>query len=262
MSRRVVEELRRIANTRGRATAPQFIVEGERINLRAVRASVWPDKLVVAQGCLARPTPEVAELLSCIGPTCEVVAVPEADLLEFAQGRNSGLVLGLFSTRNTLTIEQLRTPAEDPFLALVLVDVEEPGNVGALIRTALAGFANAVICVGVSDPYHPKAVRTSMGSLFRLPVARLPDVQAALDVTSGYARFAALATGGVPPWELSPSNGPRALFVGNEAQGLPPSVTTAIDGGVTIPMPQTVDSYSVNAATAILLYELAARARR
>jgi TrmH family RNA methyltransferase len=235
--------------------AHRFIVEGERINLRAVRAGVLPEKLVVAESCLASPTPEIAELLERLGSTGEVASLPDRDLIEFAHGRNSGQVVGVFSARGNFSIEHLAHVEDPSFLALVLVDVEEPGNVGALTRTALAGFANIVVCVGVTDPFHPKAVRTSMGSLFRVPVLRVPTIEPVLDVTRNFRRLAAIAAGGIAPWQVE-ARGPTALFVGNEARGLPEAVASAVGCGVTIPMQQAVDSYSVNAATAILLYEL------
>lgn len=261
MSRGTLEQLRRIANARGRTGAERFLVEGERINLRALRASVVPEKLVVADSVFANPSPEVAELLALVGARAEVVTLADAQLLELSEGRNSGRVVGVFSTGNQSVEEHLKAAKVADYLALVLVDVEEPGNVGALVRTALAGFANLVVCVGVTDPFHPKAVRTSMGSLFRLPVVRVPELQPVLDATPHFRRVAAIATGGVAPWALPPG-GPTALFVGNEARGLPQGVFDETAHGVTIPMPNRVDSYSVNAATAILLYELGTRARR
>ncbi len=153
--RRILAELERIANARGRASSDQFIVEGAHINVRAVRAGRTPNKLVIADGYLATPSREMAELLASVGPLCEVIPLPDAELLELAQGRNSGLVVGVFSTHGNGSLDQLALPKGPDFLALVLVDVQEPGNVGALIRTALAGFASIVVCVGVSDPFHP-----------------------------------------------------------------------------------------------------------
>lgn len=260
VSRRTLEELRRIANSRGRAGSDYFLVEGERINLRALRASVVPRKLMIAESVFAKPTPEVTELLALVGSRAEIVTLADEHLMELSEGRNSGRVVGVFSTGDQSAWQRLTSPgAADDGLTLVLVDVEEPGNVGALVRTALAGFANLVVCVGVTDPFHPKAVRTSMGSLFRLPVVRVPELQPVLDATVNCRRVAAVATGGMAPWDVPPG-GPTALFVGNEARGLPPGVFDETAYGVTIPMPQQVDSYSVNAATAILLYELGARA--
>lgn len=258
--RRILAELQRIANTRGRNNQSQFIVEGEHINLRAVRAGTLPDKLVISEARLATPSAETSELLTLVGSNCELFAVPDAELIEFAQGRNSGLVVGVFSRRDNASLAQLAIPKPEDFLALVLVDVQEPGNVGALVRTGLAGFVNVIVCVGVSDPYHPKAVRTSMGSLFRVPVLRVPTVEPVIEVTTGYRRLAAVAEGGRPPWDIQ-LTGATALFVGNEARGLPASVTATVEHGVTVPMQDGVDSYSVNAATAILLYEFGARRR-
>lgn len=259
--RAILSELSRIGNSRGRDPGRHFIAEGTHINLRAVRAGVQPEKLAIAESRLAEPDRELEELLSRLTDDCELVSVPDAELLKLAQGRNSGRVVGVFSSRSNTSLAQLlQASTAANFLVLVLVDVQEPGNVGALVRTALAGFVDVVVCVGISDPYHPKAVRTSMGSLFRIPVVRVPDVDEVLRATVGYRRYAAVASGGHAPWHAD-SKGPTALFVGNEARGLPDAITNALDQGLTVPMQDDVDSYSVNAATAILLYELGARRR-
>ena len=66
----------------------------------------------------------------------------------------------------------INSGAPDPARLLVAVDVVDPGNAGALVRTAHASGAAAFVALGVTDPYHPRATRTSLGSLFRLPILR------------------------------------------------------------------------------------------
>jgi TrmH family RNA methyltransferase len=141
----------------------------------------------------------------------------------------------------------------------VLVDIEEPGNAGALIRTAHCSFASGVIAVGVSDPYHPKAIRTSMGSLFKIPIVQQFELEPVLEQLGSLRRVAAVSSGGAPPWEVS-FEPQLALFVGRESAGLPDAVVSRLDEVVSIPMPSGVDSFSVNAAAAVLMYEANRRA--
>ena len=143
-------------------------------------------------------------------------------------------------------------------LLVACVSFVDPGNVGALVRTAHASGARAMLAVGTTDPFHPKAVRTSMGSVFRVPVlawgemnAMLEDLRCARVHTLG-----AVSEGGKPLPRISTPDGPSAVVLGSEASGLGPQERSALDELVTIPMARDVDSFSVNAAAAMLLYEL------
>jgi TrmH family RNA methyltransferase len=149
-------------------------------------------------------------------------------------------------------------------ILLVALDVEDPGNVGALVRTALASGAAGFIAVGVSDPHHPKAVRTSMGSLFKIPVLSYPAYGPLMEElrSAGARSFGAVSSGGIPLPEIDTAGNAVALFMGGEAFGLPEAVVSQLDTLVTVPMVSEVDSYSVNAAAAIILYELVARRNR
>ena len=150
-----------------------------------------------------------------------------------------------------------RSGGVEDFDRAVAVDVEDPGNVGALTRTALASGAVALAAIGVSDPYHPRAVRTSRGSLFKLPIVRYTSAEPLLDELAKLSvrTFGAVSSGGVAPFEDPPDADPLAIFLGNEAFGLPARIRDRMDRLLTIPMRPGVDSFSVNAVAAILLYE-------
>ena len=129
------------------------------------------------------------------------------------------------------------------------------------MRTALAGGARAFVACGISDPYHPKAIRTSMGSLFKLPIVTYSSAKALLpDLAVLGMHSVGLAVEGDVPLPLADfPEGGVALFVGSESWGLAPQVQQGLDCLVSIPMREAVDSYSVNAAAAIALYELGRR---
>ena len=164
-------------------------------------------------------------------------------------------VVHLPGSRN---LYELTEPAT---LLLVGVDLDDPGNVGALIRTALAAGASGFVAVGCCDAFHPRAVRISRGSLFKLPVLTYPEVRPLLDDLrdQNVRTIGAVADGGTPLPEARIAAGPLALFVGSEAFGLPGEVGAALAHRLTIPMAEGIDSYSVNAAAAILLYSLSRR---
>ncbi|MET0412445.1 MAG: RNA methyltransferase, partial [Polyangiaceae bacterium] len=136
-----------------------------------------------------------------------------------------------------------------------------PGNVGALLRTGLACAAAGAVCVGRSDAFHPKAVRTSLGSLFKLPLVHTPSAEALLAELArhGVHALATVARGGERLERARWPEGTLALLMGNEGQGLPEAISSAADGRVRIDLSEEVDSFSVNAAAAICLYEIQRR---
>jgi TrmH family RNA methyltransferase len=139
---------------------------------------------------------------------------------------------------------------------LVLDAVQEPGNVGALVRTALGlGAAGLVALPGTADLHNPKALRGSMGALFRLPCA-LADVPALLEwaARSGVAIWTS-GVDGSPVGSVA-RQGPVALVVGNEGAGVHPALARAAGATVTVPLAGPVESLNVAVAAGILLYEV------
>jgi RNA methyltransferase, TrmH family len=125
-----------------------------------------------------------------------------------------------------------------------------------LLRTAHAAGAAALIVTGASDPFHPRATRTSRGSIFKLPVI---DYESAADMLADLRRnhvcaVATTAEGGQPLPEMVWPRDRFAILMGNEASGLAPEVASLVDYQVSIPMTKGIDSFSVNAAAAIILY--------
>lgn len=249
-----VEDVRRALAPAGRRQLGEFAVEGTRLVERALRAGKTPTRAIVAESA-TRSDPKTAELVLLLREAgCVITNVPDAVVTELSEGRNGSTMFALCELPREQSLGDLALRALSVGPLLVLVDVEEPGNVGAMVRTALASGCAGVVAVGLSDPYHPKAVRTSMGSLFKIPIVVQYEIEPVIEQLSALRRLAAVASGGEAPWaaDFHPQ---LALFVGKESHGLPPDVITRLDGTVTIPMPGNVDSYSVNAAAAVLLYE-------
>jgi TrmH family RNA methyltransferase len=142
-------------------------------------------------------------------------------------------------------------------LIVIAVDVQDPGNLGAILRSAEAAGATGVIATaGGADPLGWKAVRGSMGSVFRLPVLRVPDAIAALEIARrhGLRRAAAVRDGGTF-MDAADLTGPLAIVVGGEGSGLSQAAIDASDLRVSIPMAPRVESLNVATAAALLAYE-------
>jgi TrmH family RNA methyltransferase len=146
--------------------------------------------------------------------------------------------------------------AGDIFVALF--EVAEPGNLGTIIRTMDAVGAKGLILVGDTvDPYHPAAVKASMGALFSVTLGRAPDSEALFQwaKTSTLETVASSARGETPYAEAS-YNLPVLLLLGSEGSGLPASVTTACEQTVAIPMAGAASSLNLAVAAGLLLYEI------
>lgn len=257
--RRALAELRQCASAGGRAALGGYSIEGLRLVERALRADATLEFVVVSDALVASRRDRERELLQALAaaPDLQLIVAPEAEMAAFLKGRTYGALLGFVRTGASQTLEALFQGRPGGVL-LAAVDAEDPGNVGALVRTAYAGGASAFVAVGVSDPYHPKAVRTSMGSVFRLPILRFEDASTFLEAlrAARVLSVGAVSCAGVPLPQLKLETGRAAILLGSEAFGLPEDVCTALDERVTIPMRDDVDSYSINAAAAILLYAL------
>lgn len=132
-------------------------------------------------------------------------------------------------------------------LTLALWQVADPGNVGTLIRAADAFGAAVALSKGCADPTGPKALRASMGAIFRVPLA-------AFDAPSG-TRVALVPRGGVPLPELQVDRD-VVLVLGAEREGLPSEVLERCDAKASIPQPGEAESLNVAMAGSIALYEL------
>ena len=142
-------------------------------------------------------------------------------------------------------------------LIVAAVDVQDPGNLGALLRAAEAGGATGVIVCGTSaHPFSWKVVRGSMGSVLRLPVTSGPPAGMLLACARklGVRAVASVPRAGASP-EAVNWRGRVLIFVGGEGPGLTREVIAACDDRVTIPMQPPVESLNVAVAAALLVYE-------
>ena len=249
--------IERTATAKGRATSGNFSIEGTRLHERALRAGWWPTAVLVTQSVWQNPGErETAVLQQLANQNISCYPIADAEMDTLTQGRRLGGLIGLLPLPQPIDLADWLAAHPTPTL-LVAVDVVDPGNVGGLLRTAHALGADLFVTVGGSDPFHPRAVRTSMGSLFKLPTVAmtLPDLFATLQ-TKSMQTVGTVAEGGVLLPQLDVGLGGTAVFMGSEYWGLPDELAAQLDRRVTIPMSAGIDSFSVNAAAAIVLYEL------
>jgi TrmH family RNA methyltransferase len=166
---------------------------------------------------------------------------------------------GIVAVCERPVVDRRAVLAPAPALVLAALGVQDPGNMGAIVRSADAAGATGVVHdAHAADPWGWKALRASMGSMFRLPVYREPAaVERLRDWQRDGMRVVAADSGqGISMYDLD-FTGPLTLVLGGEGAGLPSDVLAMADARVRVPMRPRVESLNVAVAAALLLYEAA-----
>jgi TrmH family RNA methyltransferase len=233
-----LKEVRKLAGRKWRDKLRLFVAEGEDLIEAAARAGWQPEALYAAEGSGMEGIPVAPHVLATVS--------------QLGSGTRA---LGVYGMR--------WAPAPLGPICLALWGVNDPGNVGTALRSALAfGAGSVALGPGSADPYGPKAVRASMGALFEVPVVRVRDVaelpghKIALAAHQGSDLAITDVDAGLQ--DLTPGGG-VTLVVGAEREGLPGRVVAACDEVAHIP----IRSESLNAgmAATVALYELDRRIR-
>lgn len=255
----LVKRFRSLGDRRVRTREQAFVVEGVAPVWQAVEAGARIEVLVVCTELLgASPAATMVEQQAALGVR---VAELSRELFARISGRDGPSGLAAIVASSTLETPDLRV-ATDGFL-VAAHEMSGPGNLGTVIRTADALGADGLLLVGDgADPFSPQAVKASMGSLFHLPIARLPDLGSLFDWAAGsdvrIVTSSARASTEVAEADLS---GPVVLLLGAERTGLPPEVVDRSDLAVAIPMVGRATSFNVAVAAGILMYETSRQLR-
>ena len=248
--------LRVRALARGGARADDDVVlDGEHLVREAVDSGVRIDVAAFLEDALTGALADVAEAVERSGG--RVIAVTPAVLAALSPVRQpSGVVAVARLARPEM--EAVFNGAAAP-LVFLLTDVQDPGNVGAIVRAGEAcGVTGIVAAERTADAFGWKALRGSMGSTFRVPVASRVRLQDAADAAKrrGIRLAAALPRGGdaLPTVDLRP---PSAILLGGEGRGLPDAIVREADVRLSIPMRPPVESLNVAVAAALIAYEAA-----
>ncbi|MAB80930.1 MAG: hypothetical protein CMJ89_16410 [Planctomycetes bacterium] len=258
--RRTVAEIRAVASRGGRERLGLCSLEGTRLFERALRAGTRIERALVERTFLLTSSPRIVALRAELATHgCRLTTIPTEEMEALTEGRSLGGIVGLARLPHKATLQEvLADAASRPTRLLVCAGFNDPGNLGAVARTAHGAGASALVCAGATGAFHPKAIRTSMGSLLRIPVLEYETLKTLVEEL-GEAEIrtvGAVTRGGTPLSRLGGRDRPMAVVFGSEAFGLSAEECPLLDELVTIPMAEGVDSFSVNAAAAMFLYEL------
>jgi TrmH family RNA methyltransferase len=236
---------------RAREADGLFVVDGPVLLADAVRDGVVVTDVFVDPAAADRP-----EVATAVGAATATGARPWSVTGGLRAHVDVATPHGLAAVARRPTPAPAGAARGSAALHVVLVGVADPGNVGTLLRTAEAvGASSLVVGEGTADPWAPKVVRSSAGSVWRVPL-RTGPVAAVLDELggAGVLRVGAAGGVGVAPHELA-LDGPVALVLGSEAHGLPDDLTGSIDSWASLPMEGAVESLNVAVAGSVLAFE-------
>jgi TrmH family RNA methyltransferase len=239
------------AVTRGE-TAGLLLLDGIHLVLEAMAAGLSIRQAAVVAGASDRP--ELQNVLTRLENLhVDVVTVGASVMTALSPVRSSSPVVAVAERPR---IDAGRVYGATP-LAVVAIDVQDPGNLGAIVRVAEAGGATGFVAAGASaDPFGWKALRGSMGSAFRLPIISHRDGMAAVDdARRRRCRIVALVPRDGRSLFATNFTGPVAVLIGGEGQGLTGPLVEAADERVTIPMQAPVESLNAAVTAALVVYE-------
>ncbi len=243
----LLKRVRQLQSRSGREKAAAFLIEGEKLFDEAVKHAVEIEAVVVRESFLASDFLQSRQL-------SKVTVVDDKLFLDLATTQTpQGLVaIARFKPWPLDAVFQGATP-----LVVIADRVQDPGNLGTMMRTGLAlGATGMFFTKGSVDAFNPKVVRSAAGALFAIPFVENIVIEDAIRQCRirGLTVLAFSADGKQRLSDIELSK-PSALLLGNEANGLEQTIEATADLVVSIPMSKTSESLNVAVANAIILYE-------
>jgi TrmH family RNA methyltransferase len=226
------------------------LVDGAREVQRSLELGVQLESAFICPGLLdaeadlavAAIRAHQVETFECTKPVFELVAFGD---------RAEGIVAVVRAP--AVTLQDIELPPAP--LVVVTEDVEKPGNLGAILRSADGAGVDAVIAIGGTDLYNPNVIRASVATVFALPVVAASADETAAWLRSHEIRIVATVVEAALPYSEADLRGPLAIVLGSEADGVSATWRTTDVEAVSLPMLGVADSLNVSATAAVLLYE-------
>lgn len=246
-----VQAARALRDVRERACRGAFLLDGEHLVGEAL--SACPERV---QAVFVDETRlEVYAALIALAPQAACYAVPTHVLAAISQVKTPQGIAAVCAMPPAPVPEALGARL------VLLENVQDPGNVGTILRTLdAAGFDGCLLTPGCADPFGPKALRATMGSVFRVPLCYVQEAAEAVRMLNGrgYATLAA-ALDGEDFYRRGPMPQKLCVLIGNEGAGLSPQARDACTHRFRLPMRGGTESLNAAVAAAILLYDLVNR---
>ncbi len=248
---RIIKEYRHLLSSAAyRRETGLFVIEGARLCEDAVRSRIAIETALFS----ARAREQYGETVQAIERVC-VQGLDISDALARYLG-DTDSPQGVFCICRMPSLEGVLTP--DGVYA-ALERIQDPGNLGTMIRTAEAfGLNGIVLSNGCCDPFSPKVLRSSMGGVFRLPLFAVEDLAATLSALQGqgFRSFACVVDASATPVQQVSFGKGSICVIGNEGNGLTAETVAACSMPITIPMAGRAESLNASMAAGIVFWEM------
>lgn len=245
----LVKELRRAFHQSQPAGDGSIAIESVRMIEEAIRSGLRLRAVFFSESARER----AQRLLPQISSHVESLLLPD-EVFQSAVATETPQGVAALVKLKTHKLEEVLS-ADDP-LILFAAGVQDPGNLGTVIRSAEAfGAAGVLVGAGTVSPYNPKVVRASAGSLFRLPVVEVEFAGVVESLRRRGIRLLATSSHKGTPIDQVDLTTANLVLIGNEGAGLPKDVLRSVDEQIAIPHAANVESLNAGVAAAIVLYE-------
>ena len=247
----LIKQIKGLHQVRNRRAEGLFLAEGPHLVEEALKAKATIARVLVREGDAGRFT---GLLTACEEACAETIALPARLYDAVADTRTPQGILAVVGIRERglqgLDLAQGR-------LAVVLERLQDPGNLGTVLRTALAvGAGFAVLTDDCADPWGEKVVRASQGAVLHLPIATCTDACAAIAALNGAGWHTACGHLGGGDFFARGHHTRTALLIGNEGAGVSAEAAALCGGRYALPMPGPAESLNAAVAAGVMLYDL------
>ena len=252
-----------LSSSKGREEARSFIAEGEKLSYEAIEAGLPVSHVFILENKRDKILPKIVKLLEKnreIDP--QIILLSEGAFEKISTEKApQGVIcvikyLDFFRKLDIIYKEEFFLNSTER--AIMLASVRDPGNLGSVIRSAVAfGVDHIILTADSADLYNPKTVRSAMGSLFRVKATIVSDVNRLVDAlhASGRRIYAAELTERASSLNELGLRGTDVVVIGNEGHGISEELSNMCDGSVYIPISKKTESLNASVAAAIFMWE-------
>ena len=244
----IIKHIKRLKEKKYRAEYGEYIIEGLKLIKEAVQENAEIKYIVVCDGC---DNSEIIEShLKYEMARLDFIYVPQNIFKMISDVENPQGVLAVIGKKNNKEINT----SED--LILALDDIQDPGNLGTILRTAdSVGLKQILVSKGTADCFNPKVVRSTMGAIFRVNVIECEDLKHTLKELQNKEYKVMITSLKAKNSIYNTDYNKKVIVIGNEANGVSKEIQNIADEKVIIPMLGKTESLNASVATGVILYE-------
>lgn len=245
----IIKEVKALKNRKFREQKKLFFIEGIRFVEEALKEKADIVRIFLSQQFYENRQDFVRDILE----SCEIFVISDALFKEISDTDTPQGVLAVMGMK----YYDINNIKSNNNLFIVLDSIQDPGNMGTIIRTAdAAGFTGVIASKGCVDIYNSKVLRSTMGSIFHIPLYQCENIIEGLNILkANRIKVYAAHLGGKSNYFDIDMKDNIAVIIGNEANGISDDVAACADELVKIPMPGRAESLNASVAASLLIYE-------